>query len=34
MLITPYPVIRFLDVEAARIGNPLVSAALTLVGQL
>jgi hypothetical protein len=30
ILITPYPVIRFLGVENARIGNPLMSAALTL----
>ncbi len=30
LLITPYPVIRFLGVETARIGNPLMSAALTL----
>jgi hypothetical protein len=29
-LITPYPVIRFLGVETARISNPLMSAALTL----
>jgi hypothetical protein len=30
VLITPYPVIRFLGVETARISNPLMSAALTL----
>jgi hypothetical protein len=30
ILIAPYPVIRFLGVETARIGNPLMSAALTL----
>jgi hypothetical protein len=30
ILITPSPVIRFLGVETARIGNPLMSAALTL----
>ena len=30
ILITPYPVIRFLGVETARIGNPLMSAAFTL----
>jgi hypothetical protein len=31
LLVTPRPVIRFLEVEAAELGNPLVSAALTLV---
>ncbi len=30
VLIAPYPVIRFLGVETARISNPLMSAALTL----
>ena len=34
ILITPQPVIRFLEIDAARIGNPLVSAALTVVGRL
>jgi hypothetical protein len=34
ILLTPYPVIRFLGVETARIGNPLMSVALTLRAQL
>jgi hypothetical protein len=34
LLVTPYPVIRFLGVETARVGNPLAAATLTLVGQL
>jgi hypothetical protein len=34
LLVTPYPVIRFLGVETARVGNPLAAATLTLVGEL
>jgi hypothetical protein len=34
LLVTPYPVIRFLDVDAAETGRPLLSGALTLVGWL
>ena len=34
ILVTPYPVIRFLDVDTAKIQNPLLSGALTLVGRL
>jgi hypothetical protein len=34
ILVTPYPVIRFLEVDVAEIGNPLLCGALTLVGQL
>jgi hypothetical protein len=34
MLITPRPVIRFLQVETAEIRTPLLSGALTLVGRL
>ena len=34
VLVTPYPVIRFFGVDTARISNPLVSGALTLVGRL
>jgi hypothetical protein len=33
-LVTPYPVIRFLEVNTAEIHNPLVSAVLTLLGRL
>jgi hypothetical protein len=34
ILVTPYPVIRFLGEDTARIGNPLLAASLTLVGRL
>jgi hypothetical protein len=34
VLVTPNPVIRFLEVDVAKVGNPLVSGALTLVGRL
>jgi hypothetical protein len=34
ILVTPYPVIRFLDADAARIGNPLLSATLAVVARL
>jgi hypothetical protein len=34
VLLTPYPVIRFLEVDAAEVGNPLVAGALTLAGRL
>ena len=34
ILVTPYPVIRFLDVEIAKVQSPLLSGSLTLVGQL
>jgi len=34
LLVTPYPVIRFLDVDTAQTGRPLLSGALTLVGWL
>jgi hypothetical protein len=34
ILVTPYPVIRFLEVETATIQNPLLSGVLTLVGRL
>jgi hypothetical protein len=34
LLVTPYPVIRFLDVDTVETGRPLVSGALTLVGSL
>jgi hypothetical protein len=34
ILLAPYPVIRFLEVDAARVGNPLVAGTLTLVGRL
>jgi hypothetical protein len=33
-VVTPYPVIRFLDDDAAEIQNPLVSGVLTLTGRL
>jgi len=34
ILVTPYPVIRFLEVNTSEIKNPLVSGTLTLVGRL
>ena len=34
LLVAPYPVIRFLEVDAAETGRPLLSSALTLVGWL
>ncbi len=34
ILLAPYPVIRFLGVDAATVGNPLVAATLTLAGRL
>jgi len=34
ILVTPNPVIRFLEVDVAKVGNPLLSGALTLVAQL
>jgi hypothetical protein len=34
LLVAPYPVIRFLDVDTAKTGRPLLSGALTLVGWL
>jgi hypothetical protein len=34
LLVAPYPVIRFLDVDTAETGRPLLSGALTLVGWL
>ena len=34
LLVTPYPVIRFLDVDTAETGRPLLSGALTLLGWL
>ncbi len=34
ILVTPYPVIRFLEVDVAKVGNPLLCGALTLVAQL
>jgi hypothetical protein len=34
ILVTPYPVIRFLDMDSARRSNPMLSVALTLVGRL
>ena len=34
ILLAPYPVIRFLGVDAATVGNPLVAATLTLGGRL
>jgi hypothetical protein len=34
IVLVPYPVIRFLQTETAEIGNPLLCAALTLVGRL
>lgn len=33
-LVTPYPVIRFLELSRVEVGNPLAGAALTLVAQL
>jgi hypothetical protein len=34
ILLTPYPVVRFLGVDTADVGNPLVAATLTLAGRL
>jgi hypothetical protein len=34
ILVTPYPVIRFLEADPARIGNPLLSATLTVMARL
>ncbi|MGC4089222.1 MAG: hypothetical protein QM756_15325 [Polyangiaceae bacterium] len=33
-LVSPYPVIRFFQEDAAKVGNPLLSGTLTLVGRL